>query len=107
MRAIQLPPQVSPMQFPICRMQPRKEGHFMCSRCDVARGKLLSCLVVFALALNLHAETNRVLRVAADPNNLPFSNNRGEGFENKIAELIAHELNAKLEYVWHAQRRGF
>ena len=52
-------------------------------------------------------EEAKVLRVAADPNNLPFSNQRGEGFENKIAQLIAHDLDATLEYVWHAQRRGF
>jgi mxaJ protein len=49
----------------------------------------------------------RILRVAADPNNLPFSNDRGEGFENRIAELVARELNAELRYVWRAQRRGF
>src|SRR5688572_26397974 len=49
----------------------------------------------------------RVLRVASDPNNLPFSNDRGEGFENKIAELVARELGAELRYVWRAQRRGF
>src|SRR5438094_8435549 len=48
-----------------------------------------------------------VLRVAADPNNLPFSNDRGEGFENKIAELVAADLGANLQYGWHAQRRGF
>jgi mxaJ protein len=48
-----------------------------------------------------------VLRVAADPNNLPFSNDRGEGFENKLAELVAQELGAKVEYQWRAQRRGF
>jgi len=48
-----------------------------------------------------------VLRVAADPNNLPFSNGRAEGFENQIAELVARELGKKLEYVWRAQRRGF
>ena len=49
----------------------------------------------------------RVLRVAADPNNLPFSNQKGEGFENKVAELVAKQLGARLEYTWHAQRRGF
>jgi mxaJ protein len=49
----------------------------------------------------------RVLRVTADPNNLPFSNERREGFENRIAELIARELDANLEYSWRAQRRGF
>lgn len=48
-----------------------------------------------------------VLRVCSDPNNLPFSNQRGEGFENKIAELIAREMSARVEYTWWAQRRGF
>jgi quinoprotein dehydrogenase-associated probable ABC transporter substrate-binding protein len=48
-----------------------------------------------------------VLKVCADPNNLPFSNRRGEGFENKLAELIAKDLDAKVEYTWWAQRRGF
>jgi len=48
-----------------------------------------------------------VLRVCADPNNLPFSNQRGEGFENKIAELLAHDLGQRVEYTWWAQRRGF
>jgi mxaJ protein len=68
----------------------------------------LVILASFAFAMeNSSAETRDVLRVAADPNNLPFSNQRGEGFENKIAELIARELHCKLEYHWHAQRRGF
>src|SRR6185503_12414414 len=48
-----------------------------------------------------------VLRVCADPNNLPFSNNRLEGFENKLAELLAHDLGERVEYTWWAQRRGF
>jgi len=48
-----------------------------------------------------------VLRVCADPNNLPFSNQRGEGFENKIAELLARDLGERVEYTWWAQRRGF
>jgi mxaJ protein len=46
-------------------------------------------------------------RVCADPNNLPFSNNRGEGFENRIATLIATDLGERVEYTWWAQRRGF
>ena len=49
----------------------------------------------------------RELRVCADPNNLPFSNQREEGFENRIAELIADELDARLVYEWRPQRRGF
>lgn len=52
-------------------------------------------------------QPERVLRVCADPNNLPFSNDRGEGLENRIAELIARDLDARVEYTWHAQRRGF
>jgi quinoprotein dehydrogenase-associated probable ABC transporter substrate-binding protein len=53
------------------------------------------------------AKPARRLRVCADPNNLPFSNRRLEGFENRIAELIAREMNATVEYVWWPQRRGF
>jgi mxaJ protein len=53
------------------------------------------------------AAKSRVLRICADPNNLPFSNDRGEGFENKLAELVARELGAKVEYTWWPQRRGF
>lgn len=47
------------------------------------------------------------LRVCADPNNLPFSNRPGEGFENKIADLLAADRGASVEYTWWAQRRGF
>ncbi|HEY0544463.1 MAG TPA: substrate-binding domain-containing protein [Pyrinomonadaceae bacterium] len=52
-------------------------------------------------------EQTHVLRVCADPNNLPFSNQRQEGFENRIADLIAREMHARVEYTWWAQRRGF
>ena len=47
------------------------------------------------------------LRVCADPNNLPFTNSKEEGFENKIASLIASEMHIPVEYTWWAQRRGF
>jgi mxaJ protein len=53
------------------------------------------------------AGEDRVLRVCEDPNNLPFSNRAGEGFENKIAELLARELGWTLEYTWYPQRMGF
>ena len=49
----------------------------------------------------------RELRVCSDPNNLPFSNDKQEGFENRIAEIVARDLHAKLSYAWSAQRRGF
>jgi mxaJ protein len=48
----------------------------------------------------------RTLKVCADPNNLPFSNQREEGFENRIVRMLAEELKADVEYVWWAQRRG-
>jgi quinoprotein dehydrogenase-associated probable ABC transporter substrate-binding protein len=58
--------------------------------------------------LGCHARTPaRELRVCSDPNNLPFSNQRQEGFENRLAALISQELKAKLEYTWWAERRGF
>jgi ABC-type amino acid transport substrate-binding protein len=47
------------------------------------------------------------LRVCADPNNLPFSNDRLEGFENRIASLVARDLKTEVQYTWWAQRRGF
>jgi mxaJ protein len=53
------------------------------------------------------AAAERELRVCADPNNLPFSNEAEEGFENELAELVAAELDADVTYTWWAQRRGF
>lgn len=47
------------------------------------------------------------LRVCADPNNLPYSNAAGAGFENKIAQLLARDLRRTLSYEWRPQRRGF
>lgn len=48
-----------------------------------------------------------VLRVCSEPNNLPFSNHAGQGFENKIAELIAHDLGDRLEYTYALQNEKF
>ena len=49
----------------------------------------------------------RTIRVCADPNNLPYSNREEQGFENRIASLLAADRHATLEYTWWAQRRGF
>jgi mxaJ protein len=46
-------------------------------------------------------------RVCADPENMPFSNDRLEGFENRLATLIAKDFDAKPSYIWWGQRRGF
>lgn len=49
----------------------------------------------------------RTLRVCADPNNLPYSNQQQQGFENAIASLVGHDLGARVQYTWWTQRRGF
>ena len=46
-------------------------------------------------------------RVCADPHNLPFSNEQGEGFENKLAELFARKLNEPTSYTYYPQVIGF
>jgi quinoprotein dehydrogenase-associated probable ABC transporter substrate-binding protein len=48
-----------------------------------------------------------MLRVCADPDNMPFSNEKGEGFENKLAELMAQKLDAQLEYSWFPEATGY
>jgi mxaJ protein len=62
------------------------------------------CLAALLLG---SCSTQRTLTACADPNNLPFSNRAGQGFENKLADIIASDLQAKLNYIWWAQRRGY
>jgi mxaJ protein len=61
-----------------------------------------ACMVVVGDAADA-----AVLRVCADPNNLPFSDQAGRGFENEIVELIARDLGSTVDYTWWAQRRGY
>lgn len=73
----------------------------MSSRCH-------SAIAFLALvAMPVLAGDQPVLRVCADPNNLPFSNEQGQGFENKLAEALAAKLDTKLEYTWWAERKSF
>ncbi|MDQ6887011.1 MAG: substrate-binding domain-containing protein [Gemmatimonadota bacterium] len=67
----------------------------------------MTLLALFLGATLAAAATPRELRVCADPNNLPFSNRAGRGFENRIAELVGRELGATVRYTWWPQRRGF
>lgn len=72
----------------------------------------VACVLVLGLAAGARAQSpppaaDNVLRVCADPNNMPLSNRNGEGFENRIAELLARQLGWKLEYTWFPQRMGF
>jgi mxaJ protein len=70
--------------------------------------RLGASVAAFALCtVAAAAGAERQLRVCSDPNNLPFSNESQEGFENALAEILADELHAELSYEWWAQRRGF
>ena len=62
------------------------------------------CLLCPCSALG---DGKKQFRVCADPENLPFSNRQLEGFENKIADVLARELGASPSYIWWGQRRGF
>ncbi len=79
----------------------------MCSRCRRRRRNLIIGLLALFAAPVIAAAAPAELRVCADPNNLPFSNRRLEGFENKIAELVAKDLHEQVRYTWWAERRGF
>jgi mxaJ protein len=62
-------------------------------------------LNLLALVFLPHAlSAQNVLHVCADPNNMPFSNQKQEGFENKLAELVAAQLDDQLEYTWWSER---
>src|SRR5438046_5993517 len=67
---------------------------------------LVAVEVLFAGGAAAQGRTNH-FRVCADPNSLPYSNDKLEGFENKLAELIAKELGAFPTYTWWPDRRGF
>ncbi|RWM85290.1 MAG: quinoprotein dehydrogenase-associated putative ABC transporter substrate-binding protein [Mesorhizobium sp.] len=73
--------------------------------------KPTSCAGLFLLAcsylLGAQPAFSTELRVCADPNNMPFSNRAGEGFENRLAALMAHDLDRELTFFWWPQRRGF
>ena len=81
------------------------------------RNRLLAfvlCLVCPGLALGQtpaspkRSEGGKAsFRVCADPNNMPASNEKQEGFENKIATLLAKDFGTRPTYIWWGQRRGF
>lgn len=63
--------------------------------------------VIFLGIVGAASGQSRELRVCADPDNMPFSNIQQQGFENRIAELVAADLGAHLTYVWQRMGRGF
>jgi quinoprotein dehydrogenase-associated probable ABC transporter substrate-binding protein len=84
------------------------------ARSDRLVSLLLSVLTAALAPAGGTAEGQRVdlvdrtaLRVCADPANMPFSNDKGEGFENRIVEIVAAELKVPVEYTWFPQATGF
>ena len=77
--------------------------------CPRSPSFVLSGLLVAALVFgkNAAADDPAAFRVCADPDNLPFSDREEQGFENKIAELVATDLGMRVSYFWWPHRRGF
>ena len=71
------------------------------------RLRVILLVVPLALSGAVSAQTGNPFRVCADPENMPFSNAKLEGLENRIADLIAKDFGASLSYTWWGQRRGF
>ncbi len=78
---------------------------------------IIACGLVALRPIEANAQTSdkgalelvdpNVFRACGDPRNLPFSNDKGEGFENKLAELFAAKLGKKLSYTYFPQATGF
>ena len=83
----------------------------LCIACTAVTAVLLSGKVLAQAVerpdLSIELIDPKVLRVCADPNNMPFSTDKGEGFENKLAELLAEKLGKGLSYSWYPQAPGF
>jgi mxaJ protein len=67
----------------------------------------ISLTIGAAVLLTAVPALARELKVCADPNNMPFSNQRAEGFENKIAKIVASDMGATVKFVWAYEWRGF
>jgi mxaJ protein len=69
--------------------------------------RVLPILLILACPGIILGQAKAPLRVCSDPENMPFSNQKLQGFENRIAALIAKELGTTVSYTWWGQRRGF
>ncbi len=79
----------------------------MCQNAITAPGRIKWALAGILLSLSGQVVAGPELRVCADPDNLPFSNQKQEGFENRIAAVLAADMGAKLSFNWQKQRQGF
>src|SRR2546423_1564687 len=90
-----------------CRISPDTRPKEECCTPSLSRNARSGVLAVWLATIAWLPLAARDLHVCADPNNLPYSNRSGQGFENRLAELIAHDLHANLDYVWWSQRKNF
>lgn len=74
------------------------------SRVVVISTLLAACLLC---PVSASSQSRKQFRVCADPDNMPASNRQLQGFENKIADVLAKDLGASVSYIWWGQRRGF
>jgi quinoprotein dehydrogenase-associated probable ABC transporter substrate-binding protein len=95
-------------------MNPTKEERCrlsLCISCTAIAAMFLSGKVLAQAVerpdLSIELIDPKVLRVCADPSNMPFSTDKGEGFENKLAELVANKLGKGLSYSFYPQAPGF
>jgi quinoprotein dehydrogenase-associated probable ABC transporter substrate-binding protein len=91
-------------------MQSRRNPILEAVMCWSGAGTLLIAMVLAsgpAMAQTAETVDTTSFRVCADPSNLPFSNEKGEGFENKIAELLASDLGVPVRYTWYPDSTGF
>jgi quinoprotein dehydrogenase-associated probable ABC transporter substrate-binding protein len=83
----------------------------LCISCTAVAAMFLSGNVLAQAVerpdLSIELIDPKVLRVCADPNNMPFSTDKGQGLENKLAELLADKLGKGLSYSWYPQATGF
>lgn len=70
-------------------------------------GRLAFGLLALSFTLPARAWEGNAVKVCADPNNPPYTDRKGQGFENKIAELLGKSLGKPVEYTWFPQRIGF
>ena len=92
-------------------MSSRSEGRVMRGALRVTSIAAVAVVLLATVAARATRHSPRserpALRVCADPNNLPFSNAKQQGFENALASLIARELGDTLQYYWWPQRRAW
>src|SRR5438309_12036652 len=83
----------------------------LCILCMAAASMIVSGRLLAQVSehpeLSIELIDPKMLRVCADPHNMPFSTEKGEGFENKLAELFAERLGKGLAYAWYPQATGF